>query len=662
MTNTREIFEDARQKWDTLTGVSQQQTTFRLGDLDVRSMNESLDSAIELEPEGTTAFLLLECFLRAHLQEKTFTAAQIMKDYDALTAYLARAQDMFSILQSDHAVEMTAEFRAKVRAGISHYDALSEDVQKLIDEPEALAFLRRDALHAHANLNAFQFLSGEHDSAHPQVMEHIYQAWDINSLLFSLRDMPISGIAVVLLRDPAHPDRSYFAFAMRNGENVTLFTDKDRPAFPGQEDRMRGRGAGRAFAKRAWENHFPYQLIKTKVDDRGDVIFESETSPVMAGKDLVPLMTMRELPDYQIVWLTMMLSLIADKFWTQKWQAPALSYTGAMVTEKTVLVEGQDGTKLPVAAGYTPIGLDTLTLKDITRSAMAEQVEKVTNTTNWLEERYAHSADPKLFNIWTKDDDLIALLPSVKKNDDRGFEREQKAKSTALSPNILSYSKKEIKKLPFWDTPKGYTLKSFTPTMFGTEEDLTKDSHWIARHNLAQHIQREADIEFEARKPEIAKWFIESVTANKDALARRAAQVHQKRLDGDERYERATTDIAPTDSNIWSYEKWGGTNAIGEYTGRSDKFLCAFDETKSSWRIYFRPQNAQDLADLCGCKVSELPDILQNWEREKAYTGNGILDRLDPVENEVDDPWRKLPLQVNLYLSKRAMTRFLKQL
>ena len=226
---TAEIVKIALGKWEDLTGIRTDETSFRMRDLDVRDMNKIMVEALKLDPQGTTTYLLLECFLRRYLEEKTFTAASIMKDYAATTAYLKQAEELFSIVQSDRAVELASHFRNRVLAGVRHYKADRPDVIETIESPDDLSFLRRDALYSMENLTAYQFLAGKAEVGHAKVIEHVYMAWNINDLLTSVRDMRMSGIAVVLLRDPAHPDRSYFCFAMRNGENVILFTDKSRP-------------------------------------------------------------------------------------------------------------------------------------------------------------------------------------------------------------------------------------------------------------------------------------------------------------------------------------------------------------------------------------------------------------------------------------------------
>lgn len=371
---TQATIKKALDLWVSLTGVDLDATRWSFRDWTVATMNDELVETLRLDPEGSTTFLLLECFLREYLAQRSFTVAKIMQDYVGLTAYLAKAGELFSLVQSDDACEMAIRFRQRVAESLHHYGADREDALALVENPDVLPFLRRDALRSLNSLRAYQFLAGASDEKQPQAIDRVFQAWDVNQLLVALRDMPVSGVVLVLLRDPAHVDRSYFCFAMRNGDNVTILTDKTKWAHPAQADMMRR--PDRAFQSRAWQNHFPYQLIKHGLNEKGDVVFETEKQLVGEGLDLAPLMAIRDLPAYQIVWIVMMLSLIAEKFWRKEWRAPALSYTGGMILDRSQIVTDKSGRQLPIAKSYQPITLDRLAVSDVTATALAEQVNR----------------------------------------------------------------------------------------------------------------------------------------------------------------------------------------------------------------------------------------------------------------------------------------------
>ena len=645
---TSRLVADALTKWESLTGVSMDTRSFSMSGMSVSEMNAAMTEALTLDSAGTTTYLMLEYFLRRFLEQKTFTAAEIMRDYAKNAAWLAQAEDLFAVVQSDTATEIAADFRARVTRGVQRYDAARPDVLDMIDDPDTLPFLRRDALHSHEALTPFQFLAGAADTGPAQVIDTVYIAWDINKLLIAVRDMPVSGIAVVLLRDPVNPDRSHFCFAMRNGGNVTLLTDKSRPAYPGQEDVLAGRGgrgAGRTFESRKWANHFPYQLIKTSQDERGDTVFDAETAPVAAGLDMAPLMRLKDLPAHQVIWLTMMMALISDRYWKAGWQAPALSYTGAMVRQKDLLVAGQD--HLPAVQDYQPLNIDVLSLPDVTDAPLDEVVSlKARNTgvNDWMESRYAGTVDPEVINLWPAKAGMHHELAAISNRMGKAVEPQAVAHR-----GVVSMTQEAAR--DFFRT-EGYALQALSTTAFGTEKELREDVAYTARHNLAQHIQREADKEFAARRDEILAWFTQALIANRKALLLRAAAE-------DDTTDPILTVGFKTSEKFRHDFDFTAVTPLNEVIGST--VYCPLTDAKATIRSRFAPTTAADLAALVGGTVADLPDVLQHWSRERAYAGNHLLDRLDPVDTRVHNPWRDIQFTVNVYFSKRGIAQVRKQ-
>lgn len=652
----RATVDAAIPQWEDLTGFDPNARSWRLGDMEVRDMHETLQNVLQKEPEGTTAAMLLECFLRAYLETKTFTAAQIMRDYKATTAYLQKAEALFSLVQSDTVVEATAAFRARVLEGARRYGACTTEVESLVADADALPFLRRDALFAIERLEAFQFLAGEEDTAPPQVIPVVHQTWDITAMLEAVRAMPVSGIAVVLVRDAAHPDRSHFGFAVRNGGNVIFVTDKSRPAYPGQEDVLAargGRGTGRTYAARAWRNRFPYQIIKTRENEDGDLLFDAETAPVLAGLDVVPMMHMRDLPADQIIWLTMVISLVADKFWKKGWRAPQLSYTGAMIADKERLVRGADGALVAQAAGYTPIPVDTLTHEDVARDAFNRANEGVSKGVHaWMERRYAAKVPVGLLNLWhDPSKDGLLLIPKQ----ERMSSGMKPRPSTTLpaDPNGVVHVPKGTHS---WDMPSGYPVVTFAPSAFGSAAEIQADRVWIARRNMASYVQKLADEEYADRKAEILAWVKKKMEANLPTLLTWLADEAWPPTPGADRKEIKDTPritVAPITSSEWRFGSYPNLVLGGSAVDKR----CALDGTKATWRVRYSPKTAADLAQLCGLTIDRLPDVLQEWDSRDRYVGNHLLNRLDPMDTNLKDPWSQVDFCPNVFLSKRAYAR-----
>lgn len=654
MRPTRQVVEDAIGQWEALTGVKRDASSFTFGTLSVAGMNKMLDEALELDPEGTTGYLLLECFLRYFLEQKTFSAAQIMRDYASSMGFLAEAEKLFSVVQSDRAVEIGSSFRARVRAGLSRYGADRPEVLEMLDDPDVLPFLRRDALRSLNKLTAYQFLAGKADGAHPQVVEHVFMAWSVNDLLSAMRDMSVSGIALVLMRDPAHPERSYFTFAMRNGENVILFTDKRKPAYPGQADRLAlrgGRGAARAYAEREEENHFPYQIIPTGVDDRGDTTFLDETAPVAAGLSLAPMMRIADLPPDQAIWVTMMLSLIVDRFWKQGWTAPELSYTGAMIEDREAIVRDAGGALLPMAQGYQQITLEPVTKSDITAEAMAAQFDQPPIGLNaWIEARYKDTIDDAILNLWHPKGGETLYLPSV--SGDR-FSHAWTRESREIAGGVMAGTPDTFG----FRSGAGYALQTFSEAEFGSESELQADRLFIARTNFSKALQKAADTEFKAREAEVEAWYRKAIEENFSDILKIVGRGGPNgsaldRIIGKARY--SVLSIGPYNGEFRSFLTEENSHGWEPYDRK--KYRCVINDTAASWRAQFTPRTFEDLMLLTGKTRDELPDVLQNWALEKRSLGNHLLNRLDPVDNLLHDPWCKMTFWINIFLSKRALS------
>lgn len=225
----------------------------------------------------------------------------------------------------------------------------------------------------------------------------------------------------------------------------------------------------------------------------------------------------------------------------------------------------------------------------------------------------------------------------------------------------------------YWhNAARPYELCGMSPTEFGSEEELRQDQVWLARFNMAKQIQKAADEEFIARKNEIFAWFEDMVRGNLPALldAIAAGEMMGLRLNGmfgdsHEKYGafgNILTFGAMDDKETWSLYDYSDGVCLGNWDkamGRHHR-RCVLTGAAATYRARFHPLMADSLAKLAGCGVDELPEVLRHWRVEKQYVGNNILDRLDPMESEVNDPWMKLRLNVNVYLSKRGYAKALR--
>lgn len=91
---------------------------------------------------------------------------------------------------------------------------------------------------------------------------------------------------------------------------------------------------------------------------------------------------------------------------------------------------------------------------------------------------------------------------------------------------------------------------------------------------------------------------------------------------------------------------------IGDVDPTYSKYLCVINGSPAFMGGIFTPTTPEALATLCGCEVKDLPDVLQHWFKHEQYYGNCILDRVDPLEWVVKNPWKNMNFDVVFYLSK----------
>jgi len=70
----------------------------------------------------------------------------------------------------------------------------------------------------------------------------------------------------------------------------------------------------------------------------------------------------------------------------------------------------------------------------------------------------------------------------------------------------------------------------------------------------------------------------------------------------------------------------------------------------------FTPNCPEALSVFLGLPVDKLPWQMQHWYPSgvEPYSGNAILDRCDPVDWVLENPWTRFSFRVGVPFSKRA--------
>ena len=146
------------------------------------------------------------------------------------------------------------------------------------------------------------------------------------------------------------------------------------------------------------------------------------------------------------------------------------------------------------------------------------------------------------------------------------------------------------------------------------------------------------------------------------------------------REELFTTRISNVGTFVYGKNKYDIVNILTLYQGTEHFFTwrgfnfyqgsghyiadikCYFTGKYASVMATINPNCAKAIADICGLAVSELPDVLQNFNTVPPYSGNSILSTLDPMDNIKDPFSKRFNPKISIYMGKRYLNKLRKEL
>lgn len=625
----------AVQLWMDYHGYDESKKLYQLGDYEIRETYEELEEAQELDQSGLTAAMLLRSYVDWQARNNQYTVKDLLERREEVEEDVTRLQAMIDILESPVVKKSVESFIAWLRAGCEHYGMEGVELEALLSDPIAMAFVRRDAIIASGKLSVHWFTRGEPAPEAPQYAKHVYQWWNVNSLLAGLGRIG-DAITLNLIRD-AIGEYSYFAFACRQGGNLLVLTDKTDHAHPLQKGMARN--PGREMSRRAFQYRFPYHLLDFVADHKGDLHVPDQKGLVPYNAEAITLGKLTDLTADEMAWIVMMLQLIHEQHLANPPKKVLLSYTGEMIVEPNLLEE--QVRNLPIKWEGTQLSLPDTRMEDLTYENLEKITEREqTRWSEWMLDRYEDDVDPDLL-------DMVGDAPILRLPGERKFNQS-----------------------------RDIQLMGIDPVEFGTKEALHSDRVWLARYNQAKQIQVAAQEEYIRRKDEINQWFKRAIRKNATNLI---ASVVTGQLMGQVYTQKDTFDFSATKmGNLlrvtvfdkaypayhWNapYGDWCAyLGEVGHARG-GYFYHCHLSGERATVFGKVRPTNAEALATVCGCTVKKLPDVLQHYETNLPYTGNSLLSRIDPVEWAITNPWADLNFGVVIALSKNSVHRVRKKM
>lgn len=652
-----QLVNQALEGWVDLVGIDEEgriQKDNPWNTYALQDYTKELNASREFDPTGLTTFMMLRGLIERYLKDVSFSAYSIVLDPKGIEAQIAPMRKIRDILDAPEVVEIIEDFQDQLRRMAKEYGVrLGEPMtalEDLISNRYDLAFIRKDAIFSNERLEIHQFTQGESDPKPLKFNPQVYEFWNINSLLAAMRGQKVGGISLCLIRDPEEALHSYFVFAIRNGGTLTILTDRDKTPHPAY-NRM-SRRPDRAMSARAARNWFPYHLLdlRDQKDELGNVkrIYTSARKQLVPiNVDAVPLKDIRDLQAEEFVWTALMFDLIREKFWKENKRVPELSYTGQMVVEPQALVSREGA--LVKEGLYKPLELPALKNEDVTAESTAAQWQDTpTGFNRWMVERYGHLVPNEVLNPVGSEAKLL-LETEIRKG-------------ALIGP---------VDKTDSWGRIEKTGLETLNPLTFGTKEEIDKDRIWVARCNQMKVIQKFAEDEYDKEHEALLEWYKNAIERNQEAIFDACARGEfvlptWKRWDPENPFNSGPQIGAEnrlSQKILKRYERYSRDLVIlGNIRDWRVSYCAERPDTRATIFSFIDPTCPQAIAALCGVEVPDLPWAFQHWHSDAPYAGNHILNRLDPEDWVLRNPWlpphysyRGFTMTVGVCHSKRAL-------
>ena len=606
------------------------------------------------DPTGITALMLLYGVVESYVVDMKFTGVQVLDNLDDLQKTLLPLKKIRDSLRTPELKELFEDKAAVWEEAMSFYCVDRDDVRSWLN-PFQMGQLQRDAFYSINKLEAHQFLCGEGSKVPLKLNDSVWEVWNVNSMLRIIRDQPESGISIFLVRTPDGL-HSYFSIGIKNGDNIVILTDRDRHDNVLQQGMKRR--PDRDFQKRAEKHRFPYHLVGVKCNEENKRLYaEARTDLVPYQSRVVSLSRIAELLPDEILWVWLLADLINKKFWKNQFRLLELSYTGEMVVKPSVLVG--DGA-LAKSGVYTPLVLPPLTNNEVSSESTKELWRcKPTGHNDWMDQRYGDQISDQVYNLigTPAEQDWQGRVESAPKL--IGVD----GQATDVEYGKDHFGRRVIKEIVVGDTSLPVAaVRGLVPTDFGSAQYIKKARVFAARCNRAAVLQKLANKEYEKEYDFYTEWYRNKITENIQVLmAAIPHEVFEVKWEGRLSFHEKL-DSKPPRQNILRvrqlssscvYSKTHTTpNDVQWYSGNLHVSCLINPNRPASVAAVFTPGGPQGMAALCGISVADLPWPFVHWSREEPYTGNHILDDVDPVEWRLHNPWMKFPSAYTICLSK----------
>lgn len=598
--------------WVKITGLdpSEEKTSFsinlsgKLSDYDIKVMDDKIKEVLQIDETGLFTEAYLGIYFKKFIKEKTVSLMDIILN----TEMQELAEDCRTLYQAILETGAEEEIIRNAKSALDFYDLESDKLNA-----ENIMDIVTSAKHCvNKGLKLDQIAKGRFDKTSFKASNEIYMYRSISDVIRYAAKGAITGVSLCYIRNEKNIDESYFAFLIRNGENLYILSD--RPVYEYPIQRNFSRCPGRDMSRRIEGNWFPYSSLSgidisdlwggsrygvSETDTELSNIIEEDAVRVKIG-------TLKSMDQCEAFWAVYMFQLIKEKFYNGKVSCPELSYCRA-----NIICPGleDNGRKEIVAAGNIPlIPLVAPTLDDVNELEYDGHASQ--HLYDYLIERYIDKVNTKIMDLVDGRDNEFMLLPENSKTNDWG---------TKNTPRYESINLNDLR----------------------TEEELKYDQRWLARYNIAKAIADMEEKDYERNYAFVRNAVVEMFEKNlrKTILSGFRGEIPMNK----------TTFDAFYNDGLW----YCCTKVFhkGENNWTKADYKSYFIGKKPSVVLTFQARTAEELAKLCNVKVPELPEEFQHYNYGLYHQGNHLLGNYDPMDWAIKDHYNEKEFNFAVVLS-----------
>lgn len=626
--------------WVKITGVNPSEdkkkyTIYldgRLSDFDVKRMNDRIIETLQDDETGMFAEVYLLNYLKQFLEQKKISLLELISN-ETLSSFVEDVRLLYDSLLNTDAEAVIFEGAKKAM-----------DFYNLPCSLSALEIveLRTSAMRCiSGKLRTLQFSSGSKKADSFKLSKDIYMFNNLDALILCSAKGNLNGVTLGYIRDKEELTVSYFAFIIKNGDNLYILTDMPEYNHPAQKGMSRC--AGRNMSNRIEANWFPYETV-ANIDisdlwDKGrygtketkadlSTIINEDVPYAVIGK-------IESLSEYEAFWFVMMASLIKKKFYDEEPPALPINYTRSMISS-TLLEKSEN-------ALIVQNSLPSFELKEVEDVEETDNLEyEIKNEEyigcyDYIADRYGDKVDKAVLNV-------ISNTERAKLIEDTYFKED------------------------FFSGRQCYMRSLDLDNQAGTREEIEYNLKWLARYNYAKAVREEMKKDVKEKTPTLYDTIKSYITPRLEELIKKHLR---NELYGYNVISKGF-DVVPSDEkefisktiefNKW-YENCRGCRygyGIPRHANKAD-MKCHFTNTSAGVVITINPRTAEELALCCGISVSELPEELRHYNNKiRRYTGNSILYNIDPFLSILEDDFNTLDFSIAIILSKKKYLEFCK--